>query len=168
MEHKKIINKTEFARRIGRTKQTVLNMIKRNYCGIRDYLTDEGIDESIFDVEPFKKLSERYTPGDQTEGQATVQPAEGAEDPAAEPEQTEKRKQRRSRDELVTAYREQIRAQAETIKILQDQITAKDQQINALLAIQVAQQRAALPEPKQSLFNRIFRRNKKPERIPED
>lgn len=177
MESKKIISKREFAKRLGVSYATVFNWINGRQKGIEDYLTAEGIDVSIFDVEPFKALSERHKPdqppADQTEPTTDNQePTEGAT--VTEPEQTEKHKQRRSRDELVTAYREQIRAQAETIKILQDQITekdqqitTKDQQINALLAIQAAQTRAALPEPKQSIFDKIFRR-KKPEQTTED
>lgn len=59
------ITKQAFAKACGTSRPTLNKWIKDNKDGIREYVTPDGIDASIFDVEPWASLRQDQPPVDQ-------------------------------------------------------------------------------------------------------
>jgi len=54
-----IISKAQFAARCGVSKPTVFAWIKRNKDGIADYITPDGIKETIFSAPPWDQIGDK-------------------------------------------------------------------------------------------------------------
>ena len=137
------MNKTAFAKRCGVSVPTVYAWIKKNHNGIRDYLTNDGINDKIFSCEPWTRFSEQTEPAQPADVNAELEAARSQIDAL-------------HRDlELKEKTIEQLNQMLDMVK---NQLTVKDQQINALL-VSLNQQMKALPKPRRTpkeFFTDIF------------
>lgn len=133
------LTKQAFAKAVGTSKPTLYKWISQNRDGIRDFVSEDGIDERIFDVEPWASMCKAKPTHKEN-------PADDQADAAGVDELT----QLRAEVETLKAINE---SNAKVIDLLNAQITAKDAQIQALLVISQTQLKA-LPKPRQTLRER--------------
>lgn len=128
------LTKQAFAKAVGISKPTLYKWISQNKDGIKDYVSADGIDASIFDAEPWASLCKEKPP--EAEKTNPDEPAEIA--------------RLRAEVETLKALNEKNEG---IIELLNAQIVAKDAQIQALLVISQTQLKA-LPKPRQTLRER--------------
>lgn len=147
------LSKTEFAKRCGVSTPTLYAWIKKDKDGIADYVTPEGISIEIFERKPW----DVYVNEKDVDRQRLQDKVDDLTDEAD-----------RSNTRIieltseVEQYKVRLEAMQQTVDLLKDQISTKDAQIQALL-VSLNQQMKALPMPKVSLWDRIFKKNKGPE-----
>lgn len=122
------LTKQAFAKQCGTSRPTLNKWISQNKDGIKDFVSGDGIDERIFDFEPWASMRK-------------VQPEEPSRSAADELAQI------RSEVEYLRSALDQ---EKRTVEILTNQLAAKDEQIKALLVINQTQLKA-LPKPKRTL-----------------
>ena len=128
------LTKQAFAKAVGISKPTLYKWISQNKDGIKDYVSADGIDASIFDAEPWASLCKEKPP--EAEKTNPDEPAEIT--------------RLRAEVETLKALNEKNEG---VIELLNAQIVAKDAQIQALLVISQTQLKA-LPKPRQTLRER--------------
>ena len=124
------LTKQAFAKAVGISKPTLYKWISQNKDGIKDYVSADGIDASIFDAEPWASLCKEKPP--EAEKTNPDEPAEIA--------------RLRAEVETLKALNEKNEG---IIELLNAQIVAKDAQIQALLVISQTQLKA-LPKPRRT------------------
>lgn len=125
------LTKQAFAKAVGTSKPTLYKWIAQNKDGIKDFVSDDGVDARIFDVEPWASMCKEKPAADQDAGTGELA-------------------QLRAEVETLRTVNEQ---NAKVIELLSAQIAAKDAQIQALLVISQTQLKA-LPKPRQTIKER--------------
>ena len=149
-----IISKSSFAKRCGVSKPTVYAWIKANRENIADYVTTDGIKDTIFNISPWDQIDTK--PKMQTANAKLKAELEQSKQ-TADAFRSELEKTKSDMEELLQELNE-IKHENELLRQkeeFQEKAMAEKDGYIQLLSTLLNDQRKALPQPKKPLGKRI-------------
>lgn len=164
-----ILSKSQFAARCGVSKPTVFAWIKRNKDGIADYITPDGIKETIFSMPPWDQIDSK--PKNQTAAaqlreelakvKAALKDSEARYQIDMDAKNLELSESKAAYQIDMDAARRQITELSHQVELLRLKVddltksgTEKDGYIQTL-TVMLNRQQAALNPPKKGIFKRL-------------